>query len=299
METKSTSFKNTTELIKFLWDKKVRIILITFCGTLLVALISLLIPNKYKATAVVFGSEFYSMPKAVVSEYQLSEPFFDNYRLGDEESTEQYIEIVKSEYVMDHLFEKFDLYGIYGVSPDEPGTRFLIEYKLRKQIRISKSRYTSVNIEVIDKNPKFAVDVANTIANYLDTVVYKMNQKKLNYEYAMVKKTMEIQQALVNSYQDSLSQVIDKKNSAEYIKFNQLLSDNIKKLSFYQSKYNEAGFQLTNIPVYKFIVSYAKLPEWKDSPKRTVIAIFSGFCSFVLAVMVVLISDSLKRILNS
>jgi uncharacterized protein involved in exopolysaccharide biosynthesis len=131
----------------------------------------------------------------------------DFMAFGDEEETEQLLQILNSNEIVDYIVDKYDLMKHYDI---DPGSKFLKTelYKtFSDNISFRKTKYQSVEIEVFDADPQYASDIANDISLYADSVMNKIRKKRawdalLIVEWEYKKLGQQIQEM-----SDSLSEI--------------------------------------------------------------------------------------------
>ena len=140
--------------------------------------------------AAVFSSSFFITPKfessAVVYPANITS-------YSDESETEQMLQIFQSSDIRDNVIRKFDLAKHWGIDSSDKYffTTMLWEYS--QNIRIGKTPYEGVLIEVMDKDPQMACDIVNAILEFYNQKVKSLHEIKFGevvrmYERAIFKK---------------------------------------------------------------------------------------------------------------
>jgi capsular polysaccharide biosynthesis protein len=122
---------------------------------------------------------------------------------ADETETEQMIQIMQSKEIRDSLIEKFDLPHHYGIDKGYKYYTSTMLWEYGQNVKIAKTPYSAVSIEVWDKDPKTACDMVNEMMAQYNNKVRSLHKQKfwevvLNYRTVMNMKKQEL---------DSLSQV--------------------------------------------------------------------------------------------
>ncbi|MBI1182784.1 hypothetical protein GC194_00835 [bacterium] len=81
-----------------------------------------------------------------------------------------HIQILISGKMKDTLAHLFDLYNYYGIDPKGVGAKSVLYQQIDDRIKIQKTRYSSVSIEVEDKDPVMAAKMANTLVHLGDVI---------------------------------------------------------------------------------------------------------------------------------
>jgi capsule polysaccharide export protein KpsE/RkpR len=124
---------------------------------------------------VLFSSEIFITPlyksTAVVYPVNL-------YEYSEESTTEQMLQVFRSDDLKKQMLESFDLGKHYELDPKDPHffTYFMGEYD--SHVSVSKTEYESVEITVKDKNPQQASDMVDSLITFFDRKVSMLHQKK-------------------------------------------------------------------------------------------------------------------------
>jgi len=188
--------------IKILF-KNIKIIgTVTITGTLLTWIICLFITPEYKSTVTVFPANLSSVSQMLFSENERSISVF-----GDENESEQLLQIIHSEDIMNRIIDEFDLYKHYNIDTDSkyPKTNLINKYK--SNVIIKKTRFMSITIDVYDTDSEIATNIANRISDLIDTV-YRDIQKERNREaLAIVQSEYDAARMYITQIEDSLNKI--------------------------------------------------------------------------------------------
>ena len=146
-----------TDILAWLGEKKLLILAVTALAALASLVVALLLPPIYTArtTFLAPGSQQQSGSAAALAALGSLGGLAGG--LGAKSPDELYVALLKSDTVQRALADRFDLKAHYGVDSYEVLRRTLPGY-----IRVSSDKKSGVIIvEVDDKDPKFAADLAN------------------------------------------------------------------------------------------------------------------------------------------
>ncbi len=312
-------------------DKKKKIFFFVFLFSLLASVvIAYVIPPLYKSTAIFFPTQLGGVSKSLLSQNGDKEDFL---QLGDEEVVEQYLQILSSDIIRDKIVKKYKLFEHYKIDRNGKYPYTKLDKRIKDYITFSKTRYQSIQVDVLDPNPKYAANIANDIINYLDSMVNEMQHQRAYLAYKEVeKKYLELEQEIA-SYQDSLS-VIGKKGIVDYESqskslteaySNALLNNNKVALSIlkkqldtlakygpvYNSLSNYLIFQREQLSVlrtkfveaqvnaelklpHKYVIKNAQIPERKAYPIRWLLVVIIMISSLVLSLFILLLLEKKK-----
>ncbi|MBP7497038.1 MAG: hypothetical protein KA792_05175 [Bacteroidales bacterium] len=324
---------DTAYLLNFIYKwRKILIYIVLISFALSVILSSpLFITPKFKSTVILFPTSSNALSKALVSENAGNKS--DILEFGEEEQAEQLLQILYSNEIRNRIVEKFDLMNHYGIDSTS-------SYKMTKLYRIFKSNisfrrneFMAVEIDVYDKDPQIAADIANEIANLVDTVKNNIQRERARFGYKIVEKeyakicrevkTMEdslakLRELGINGYEiqtemlnRQLAKEIAKNNvrgikaiedrltlltkyGGAYVSIRDALILQNKQLSFIKAKYEEAKIDASEYLPQKFVVDFAFKAEKKSYPVRWLIVLISICSSFIFSVIVLIILDNIK-----
>lgn len=323
---------NTTQFLLFLvkWWKP--LLIITLAAAVIAGGVSFLITPKYKSTVILFPTSTNAVSKALLSEN--SGPDQDVLEFGEEEQAEQLLQILNSSEIRGRVIQRFDLARHYEIDPDSKYkmTELIREYN--DNITFKRTEYMAVEITVMDRDPQMAADIANTISELLDTVKNNMQRERAVNAFKIVEteynelraEIKELEDSLavlrrlgVNDYETQaeafnvqLATALSKNNNAgvraieermkvlgeyggSYVSLRDQLEHEKKQLSLIKAKYDEAKVDAqSNLPA-KFVVDRAYKAEKKSYPVRWIIVSVSSISAFVLAILILLIVDGLRK----
>lgn len=198
------SIFNINNLISFCFKYKVILVFIIFLSVIFSSIVSLFfMEEKFKSSAVIFPTTTNSISQALLIE---DNPYKkDILEFGEEETTEQLLQIFNSDMVQDSLVKIFDLYNHYEISKEDPYSKTWMNLAFDEKIKFKKTPYSSIKIEVLDKNPKMASDIANKCLELVDIAIKKIKHdrsEKAIFICKERKKSLENQMSQVN---DSLN----------------------------------------------------------------------------------------------
>ena len=328
----SNKILDNTSLFALLYRWRKKIIMISFVATVIAAVVSLFIPNKYESEVILFPTMNLSTGKALLNEYN------DFLEIGEEEELEHMMQVLQSNEIINRVVDKFDLITHYEIdTSDEKYFLDLIkEYKGNIESKITK--YSSIRISVLDKDPQMAADIANEIASLIDTVMNNLqkNMAKQGYQslirdrvYVLAEiKVLEdsiakIRAFGINDY-ESQSEVLNEQWAVAKIANNHAAANAIEKkletlskyggqytalrddlfnsrgrLNYVEKKLNEHKLTVQEHLEHKFIVN-AAVPELKKSyPIRWLIVVTTAFSTALFMIVIIAFKEQIEYINKS
>lgn len=289
------------------------------------------ITPKFKSTVIMFPASTNSVSKALLTEN--NQKGEDLMSFGEDEQAEQLMQILNSNKIRDKVIRKFNLMEHYGIDSAAryKYSRLFDEYE--RNISFRRTPFMAVQITVYDTDPQLAAEIANTIAELLDSTKNDMQHlraiqglsiveeeyKNLQSEvYIIVDSLVEIGKLGVNDVEYQ-SQVLNQqmaiaimngnvnaqkalqkrldilgKYGGIYMSLKNALEFKTEQLTLLQSRLKEAKVDAhENIP-QKFIVSDAYKAEKKSYPIRWLVMLVSTISALFLTVIVIMIVEKIS-----
>ncbi len=313
---------------------KTHLAIITIIAVLITSIFSgpLFITPLYKSTVVLYPTASNSISKAILSENNNSK---DILEFGEDEQTEQLLQILNSNKIRDKIIEKYNLMEHYEIFPDEK-YRLTKLYKTYKENFIFKrTEFMAVKIIVYDKDPQLAADMANDVAQLLDSTINEMQKKVAREAFKIVEAEYLQLNNEIKEKEDSLTKlreygVHDYESQSEmfnrqlaiemakgnksgvkrleekleilakyggaYVSLRDALEYDKKQLSKLKAKYEEAKVDAEEEIPHTFVVSNAFKAEKKSYPIRWLIILVGTLSAFLFSVIILgLINHTRKK----
>lgn len=324
---------DSTNLIAFLFKWRKTFLLIGIASIVLSSIASYMITPKYKSTVVMFPAQTSSIAKALISENNSGKE--DILKFGEEEDAEQMLQMLNSDDIRGEICKKFDLLKHYDIDEDDKFkyTNLFKEYE--SNIKFDRTELMSVEITVMDKDPKMAANIANEISNLLDSMKTKIQRDRALEGLKIVAKSYWNLKAEIKAIQDSLGVLRDlgvndyetqasvfneqyaialakgnksgvkeleeklkilAKHGGAYITLSQNHEEQIKQLTEVKRKYEEAKIDAEQNLPSKFIVNKAFEAEKKSYPIRWIIVAVSFVSTMLFALILLIILENFKKV---
>ncbi len=174
------------------------------------SLVRLLLKWKYHlavifVVAVVLGAIF-SGPAFITPLYKseaIAYPANIN-AYSDESETEQMLQIIQSQDIVDSVINRFNLMEHYEIDPEYPYWRSVLLQEYHDRVKISKTMYEAISITVMDKDPQIASDIAEAILHYYDLKTALMHKGKRREVIEMYNTQLIAKRALIDSLKNQL-----------------------------------------------------------------------------------------------
>ena len=332
MEEKRTDF---LIILAFIWKWKWHLVIITVFAGLVAAIFSgpAFITPKYESAIIFYPSTQMSASKALVSDAVFRDDDF--LTIGESEEAEQLLQILQSDRLMNKVKVKNNLMAHYGIEKDEKYANTKFANKYRKNISSDLTKYTSLRVSVIDKDPKMAAQIANDVVEYMDTIRNEMLKSRAKDGLKIVKKDYFEKKEYVDALMDSINTIASKgildysaQSEALNLAYGQVLQSGnrnainkleeklaivakygpthsklaaemefeIEELARLRNKLKEIKIDVESFVPSKFIVESAGVPERKTYPRRTLITFVSMLSAFFFAIVLLIIIENFRKV---
>ncbi|HIA35822.1 MAG TPA: hypothetical protein EYM84_05445 [Flavobacteriales bacterium] len=326
----------SVNLIQFLYGHRKPLIIISLAAVIISAIFSgpFFIKPKYESKVILFPGSTSSISKAVLNENAGLKN--DVLKFGEEEEAEQLLQILNSDDIRFKIMQRYDLMNHYEIDMED------VEYPLTKlnkeyddNISFKRTELLSIEIKVLDTDPKMAAGIANDIANLIDSAKNKMQKTIAVQAFEIVKTEYEDLQNYIIKIKDSLkmlgkigihdyksqSEVLNREYAVALSKNDQRaiksLGDKLDTLGKYGStqmalvfnlentykevypilkrRYEEAKVDANETLSHKFVVNWAYPAEKKSYPIRWLIVVLSTIAAFIMGTLIIITMDNIKR----
>ncbi len=321
------------DLVIFLWARRKFILAITLLGALAGAIAAFVVDPLFKSEVVMFPAVTNSASKSLLNNQVTGRD--DILALGDEEDSEQLMQILHSVKIRDRVANRFDLYTVYGIDKDDKHRKTELADAYENYVTFERTRYGSVRVEVLDEDPERAAQMANFIAAQVDTVWKEMAYERAGRGFEIVKRKVESLEADIAQMSDSMrglrqlgihdyhtqteryneylgaailkgdqraiGEIEDRfKTLAEfggtYVLLQDRLINEVERLTFLKMKLEMARADLENDMPHKFVVNEAQPADKKSYPIRWLFVAISAVSAFLLALLLIVVQENIKKI---
>ncbi len=166
------NFFNSKNIIDIVLKWKIQLVVVVVVAVLLSVLFSspIFIKPLYKSNCLLYPSN--------ISPY------------SDESETEQSVEIFQSRDIRDSLVKKFNLAKHWRIDSAYVHFESTLVWEYSQRVRINKTPFEAVEIEILDEDPIMARDLINAMLDAYNKKIKAMHKEKFgevvsNYNYIM------------------------------------------------------------------------------------------------------------------
>ncbi|NVO03345.1 MAG: hypothetical protein HXX09_11660 [Bacteroidetes bacterium] len=316
------------------WRKQLLIIAgITIVASILFSSPWFITP-KFKSSVILFPTSTNAISKALISENSKE----DILEFGEEEQAEQVLQMLNSNEIRARVVKKYNLMQHYDIDSSSQYKNTNLYDEWNDNITFKRTEYMAVEINVLDKDPQMAADIANNIAALLDSTKNKMQRERAMKGFRIVEEEYLSSQKYVKTLEDSLTELrklgindyetqseafnvqlaiaLSKNNTpgvkaieekikvlsqygGAYVSIRDALEHEKKQLSAIKEKYQEAKIDAMQDLPAKFIVNSAYKAEKKAYPIRWLIVVVSTISTVLLSWLVIIGIEKIRTKQNN
>lgn len=330
--TENSSFESTNILL-FLHRWRKPLIIISSIAIIASIIFSSpwFITPKYESTVILYPAATNAISKALLTENSgATEDILD---FGEDEETEQLLQILHSNRIREKIISKYNLMQHYDIDTNSTYriTNLFEEYD--NNISFKRTEFMAVKITVLDKDPQTAADIANEITELLDSTKNNMQKQRADRAFEIVKEqyfklrdeitVMEDSLSVLRTYgvhdYESQAEMINQQLAIElaknnepgisrleakldilakyggpYVSLRDALEHEKKQLSMLRAKFEEAKTDAHEVLPSKFVVNSAYKAERKSYPIRWLIVLVTTISVFLFSLIFLLIIENIN-----
>lgn len=305
------NYFDNTPLVKVVYKWKWHIVIITLAAAVLGAVFSSsrFITPMYKSEATIYPTHTESY--------------------SDETVTEQMLQIMQSQEIMDSVVEKFDLLKHYKIDKSYKYWKTALIGEYRSNVSIARTPYDAVTIKVYDSDPEIACAMIYEIFDQYSKMLKIILKAQRKEQADFFESTLKDNEVFIDSLKNRLAEIgteygiVDVTSQSREITRAYLNNGSSKKLdeikenlgkygpevnqintlieyayeNYHKTKYDferEKRYYVNNFS-YGNIVSAPFPSDKKAYPIRWVVVALAGLCAFVMSILVIYVVEGKKQ----
>lgn len=172
--TSNDSTLNSTHLLRFIFDRRKTFLIIGIVSAALSSTAALLMEEQFKSTVIMFATPQHSIGEQFYEEIKRN----DLLEYGETEDAERLLQILNSDRIRNRIIQKYDLWKHYDIEQASAGAQSLLGKEYNSNVDARLTRYGSIEVAVLDRDPKQAADMANDIAFLADSVANRLRNER-------------------------------------------------------------------------------------------------------------------------
>jgi len=163
--------------------------------------------------AAVFSSPFFIHPK--YKSYAVIYPI-NIMPYGLESPTEQMLQVLQSDTILNHLAKKFNLVKHYELDSLSPALKHDLLAVYKENVSIRKTEYEAVKIEALDTDPVFASEMIKEMISVFNSFNLELNRSKSKELMRVSKKMLDKKQMQIDSINLAIKELAVKYGLIDY-----------------------------------------------------------------------------------
>ena len=318
--------KERNNLIQLIWAEKKMLFLITVSMIFISFIGSFLITPLFLSTAIVFPAE-----SSNVSFSDQRNGNTEAMDFGEEEQAEQLVQILQSSRIRDKVVSKFKLLEHYEIAANDKNKYSKLNNEYSSHFDFTRTRFGSIQIDVLDRDAELAKKMANSIVDFIDTVKNDMIRERTKPTFEINKRKMSqmlqirdsvfylmdsltrmgvvplefrsnLFQALVDSRnaqeKDKIQEklAVNTENGAQYDALEKMRDEMIIKIADFRVSFEQAESDANANFNHKFVVEKAVKSDKKETPKRIIIVLSASLGGLIFGVLFILIRQRFQEL---
>ena len=329
VENRYSNKLDSSHLLLFVFSKLRLFIIVGVVSLIISTGVSLIIEERFESNVILFAATQSSIGDAFFEESKQG----DLLAYGETEDAERLLQLFNSNQVRSQIITNHNLYSHYDIDLQELGARTLLQKEYNSNVGADLTRFGSIRIHVLDKDPNVARDIANDMVFLVDSLASALRNNRAknafklaeaSYNQALLEIEMaenELSQLYFYGIYDFEAQV--QGLTGEYgravaennMKGAVILKDDLQRISNLANKYNKQTnfletaydqlailkkrFDLLKVDAFtqlpsSLVVDFAEASDKKFYPIRWLIVLVSVLSTLAMTLILLLIFDSLK-----
>jgi len=311
---------NNIDLLKIIlkWKKHLAVIAVSAVALSILFSSPMFIRPKFKSFAVIYPSNLI--------------PY------GIETATEQMLQLFQSSEIKNEITKGFKLAQHYEIDTTRVGYKFDLDKTFDENVKVSKTEYEAVRLEVLDTDPKTAYEIAVAMIDQFDKKTRKLHREKSEEVVLILGNQLEKKGKEIDSISTELKElkvkfgILDYKSQAkeaskeyykslgtnskktgdittsirnleekgnDFVELNERLESSIKVYNSWKVDYDNAVRDVEKKLTYTNLVIKPAMPDKKAYPVRWIIVVSSTLASLFFALIAVMVIEGRKKTLKN
>jgi capsular polysaccharide biosynthesis protein len=192
-------FFDNQRILTVIWNRKFHFIILGVIAVVLSAVFSssFFITPKYKSTARVY-------------------PTRNIFVFSEESESEQLLEVMSSRDVKMMVIDSLRLDTVYKIDLDDPHYNTSMIDIFNDNVSIRKTEFETIEITALDKDPKRACDICNSMISFYNEKIAEMHAVKYYEIYELTDKRLNQKYAELDTLQPKYDKFTQEYNFADY-----------------------------------------------------------------------------------
>lgn len=320
---------DSSHLLLFIYNRFKIFFFVGLIAAIVSSAVSLTMEEKFESSVIMFAT----------TQTSIGEQFYEESKQGDvlaygeSEDAERLLQLLKSNQVRTNIIKTFNLSEHYNINLDQPGSRSALNGVYNSNVNASMTRFGSIRVSVMDKDPEVAKNMANRIVSLTDSLANTLRNDRAKQAYALAESTYKKAVSEIKAAEEELGRLHEEGIydfetqveglTAQYgtavannnMRGAKIIQEDLDRISKLANKYNALANFLE--PAYEqlatikkrldlmkvdadtqlpssLVVDYAEAADNKSYPVRWMIVVVSVFSTLAMTLILLLAIDSVK-----
>ena len=320
---------DSSHLILFVYNRLRIFIAVGLVAAIVSSVVSLLMEEKFQSSVVMFATTQSSIGQQFFEETNSG----DILSYGETEDAERLLQLLNSNLVRGKIIKSHNLAEHYDIDVNKSGGKTLLQKEYNSNVSASLTRYGSIQVAVMDKDPQLAKEIANHLVQLTDSLANKLRNERAQLAFALAQQSYEKAVKEIQTAEDKLGELhsqgiynFEAQVEGLTIQYGTAIANNnlkgartiqndLDRISKLANEYNELAnflepayeqlailkkrFDLlkvdaeTHLPS-SLVVDMAEAADKKSYPVRWLIVVVSVFSSLAFTLIALLVLNSIK-----
>lgn len=320
---------DSSHLILFVYNRLRIFIAVGLVAAIVSSVVSLLVEEKFQSSVVMFATTQSSIGQQFFEETNSG----DILSYGETEDAERLLQLLNSNLVRGKIIKSHNLAEHYDIDVNKSGGKTLLQKEYNSNVSASLTRYGSIQVAVMDKDPQLAKEIANHLVQLTDSLANKLRNERAQLAFELAQQSYEKAVKEIQTAEDKLGELhsqgiynFEAQVEGLTIQYGTAIANNnlkgartiqndLDRISKLANEYNELAnflepayeqlailkkrFDLlkvdaeTHLPS-SLVVDMAEAADKKSYPVRWLIVVVSVFSSLAFTLIALLVLDSIK-----
>jgi uncharacterized protein involved in exopolysaccharide biosynthesis len=198
--------QHDSQLILRIWAWRKILIMAIICGAVLSAIASLMMEEEFQSQVILFALPQQSIGAQFYEEVKTN----DILEYGETEDAERLLQVLNSDRIRRSVIEQFNLWDHYEIDRTEQGSQAAMFKKYSGKVSASMTRFGSIVIDVFDKDPEVARDMANAVSALMDSVSNQLRNDRAMQAFHYAEQSLNGAKQEIEAMEEKLGELRSK-----------------------------------------------------------------------------------------
>ena len=194
---------DSSHLILFVYNRLRIFIAVGLVATIVSSVVSLLMEEKFQSSVVMFATTQSSIGQQFFEETNSG----DILSYGETEDAERLLQLLNSNLVRSKIIRSHNLAEHYDIDVNKSGGKTLLQKEYNSNVSASLTRYGSIQVAVMDKDPQLAKEIANHLVQLTDSLANKLRNERAQLAFALAQQSYEKAVKEIQTAEDKLGEL--------------------------------------------------------------------------------------------